>query len=90
MAIVRQIENNTTNSRPTQPPTSRQQNHRQAVGAHWRCRWFLTARFVIQILRARKAWAALGQRLNLFTGALQHLERKKGVLQHKVAPLANN
>ena len=86
MAIIREIPNNVATSRPTQPPTTRQQN----LGAHLRCRWFLAARFVIQILRARKAWAALGQRLNLFTSMTQHLERKKGVLQYKVAPLASN
>jgi hypothetical protein len=53
------------------------------ITARLRCRWMLVGRFVLSMLRARKAWSALGQRLNLYAGMFQHLERKKGVLLHK-------
>ena len=61
----------------------------QAVGntrnARLRCRWFLVGRFVLSVLQARRGWASLGRRLQVFKGLVDHLERKQGTLQHKLA-----
>ena len=67
------------------PEPTRQQTNRQE---RFRCLWFLVGRFVLLILRARKGWSALGQRLQGYTSLVQHLERRRGVLLHKVTPAA--
>ena len=54
---------------------------RKANSARWK--WLLVTRHVLRILRARRAWAKLGQTLNRVSGLTDHLERIASVLRHK-------
>ena len=67
---------------PHQPPPLNQHQRERA-----RRNWIRAVRVVRRLLRRRLLWAHLGQSLNTVAVATDHLERRGGILRHRLASI---